>query len=137
VYDNIVDTHFPYTHSEVDDMLGSARLSRENIRSSHADEVFRACTKTARNVDHAVERVITSSREAIRHEDHGILITADHSQAFYENGMLGHDQSLQPLQTQVAFILWGIGGEWPHRTRTRPRPPGATGTHPTLGSGSI
>jgi hypothetical protein len=113
LYVNIVDTHYPYSHGEVDDLLGVEPLDRAGIRSSRAGKVFEAYANTAANVDRAVARVVAAFRESIDHADHAILVTADHGEEFYEHGLLGHGQSLDPLETRVPFIVWGMGGEWP------------------------
>jgi hypothetical protein len=113
LYVNLVDTHFPYDHAEIDDLLGVPRLARQGIRAHRAREVFQAYANTAANVDLAAARVVADFRHAIGGADHGILVTADHGQAFYENGTLGHGQAIDDAQTRVPFIVWGIGGDWP------------------------
>lgn len=113
LYVNIVDTHFPYDNDEVDDLLGVAPLRRDEIRSHSADRVLRSYANTAANVDRAVERVVAAFRARIGDGDHAILILSDHGEAFYEEGMLGHGQSISPGETRVPLIVWGIGGEWP------------------------
>ncbi len=42
-----------------------------------------------------------------------LLVTADHREALYEDGLLGHGQTLSEQQTRVPFIVHEIGGEWP------------------------
>lgn len=113
LYVNIVDTHFPYHHAEIDDLLGVPPLRRDEIRSHSAKRVVRAYENTAANVDHAAERVVAEFRARIGSEDHGILVISDHGESFYERGLLGHGQSIDPAETRVPLILWGIGGEWP------------------------
>ena len=113
LYVNVVDTHFPYWHDEIDDLLGVPPLLRSQIRARNEEHVRRAYDKTARNVDVAVDRIVAAFRKKIGEADHGILVTADHGQALYENGLLGHGRSLDALLTQVPFLVWGIGGEWP------------------------
>jgi len=113
LYVNIVDTHFPYHHAEIDDLLGVPPLRRDEIRSHSARRVVRAYANTAANVDRAAERVVEAFRARIAGEDHGILVISDHGESFYEQGLLGHGQSLAPMETRVPFILWGVGGVWP------------------------
>ena len=113
LYVNFVDTHFPYTHDEVDDILGSSELSRGDIRASQAEQVFRAYANTAANVDRAVEKLVTAWRRKFAERPSAILVTGDHGESFYENGTLGHGQTLTSIETRVPFILSGIGGDWP------------------------
>ena len=113
LYANIVDTHFPYTHSEIDDILGVPPLARSEIRSNRAERVFRAYANTAANVDRAAETLVEAWRDRIGDADQAILVLSDHGEAFYEEGALGHGHSISPSESRVPLILWGIGGEWP------------------------
>ena len=113
LYVNFTDTHFPYTHDEVDDILGSGALSRRDIRAARADDVFRAYANTAANVDRAVEKLVTAWRRKFADRPSAVLVTGDHGESFYENGTLGHGQTLASAETRVPFILSGIGGDWP------------------------
>ena len=113
LYVNLVDTHFPYTHDEIDDLLGAPPLSWNEIRPENAERVRAAYENTAANVDLAVRELVADFRRWIGDRDHAILVTSDHGQGFYERGFLGHGQALTDDQTRVPFILWGVGGEWP------------------------
>ncbi|MEE2674704.1 MAG: sulfatase-like hydrolase/transferase [Myxococcota bacterium] len=113
LYVNLVDTHFPYTHDETDDLLGVSPLSRYDIRAANAENVRAAYDNTAANVDLAVRRIVERFREAVGQRDHAILVTSDHGQALFEDGLLGHGQALGDDQTRAPFVLFGIGGDWP------------------------
>ena len=113
LYVNFTDTHFPYAHAELDDILGVPRLERSGIRASRAVEVFEGYANTAANVDRGAQRLVEAFRGAIGADaDHGILVLADHGEAFYENGRLGHGLSVDPQETRIPFIVWGFGGQW-------------------------
>ena len=113
LYVNIVDTHFPYTHDELDDILGVKRISRSEIRADNADQIRATYANTAANVDRAVEQVVRAFGRRFRGRPQAIVVTADHGQAFYEEGTLGHGQTLAPGETRVPLIVWGLGGDWP------------------------
>lgn len=113
LYVNLVDTHFPYTHSEMDDLLGVPPFSRDQIRVDNAEAVRAAYDNAAANVDLAISRVVERFRDAIRGRDHAILVTSDHGQALFERDVLGHGQLLTEEQTRAPFVLWGVGGDWP------------------------
>jgi len=112
LYVNIVDTHFPYVHDELDDILGVPRIERGEIRMRRADRVREGYANAAANVDRACERATSAFRGAISGTDHAILVLADHGEALYEHGRLGHGQTVDWLETRIPFIVWGIGGEW-------------------------
>ena len=113
LYVNLVDTHFPYHHDELDDIIGTTPVARHAIRRDRADAVRATYANAAANVDRGVERIVEAWWRAVGKENAGILLTADHGQSFYENGVLGHGQFLDPSHTRVPFVLWGIGGAWP------------------------
>lgn len=113
LYVNIVDTHFPFTHSEIDEIIADPALGRSEIRAEHAERIFRAYANTAANVDRAVERLVTHWQETFEGEDRALLVTADHGESFYEHGTLGHGQTVAAVETRVPLIVHGIGGEWP------------------------
>ncbi|MED5263101.1 MAG: sulfatase-like hydrolase/transferase [Myxococcota bacterium] len=112
LYVNIVDTHFPYHHDEIDNLLGIDPIDRSDISRDRAEQIRSTYANTAANVDHAVEELVETWWERMG-RDSAIVITADHSQSFYENGVLGHGQFLDESHTRVPLILWGLGGEWP------------------------
>lgn len=113
LYVNVVDTHFPYMHDEMDDLLGVSPLDRYGIRVANADQVRATYDNAAANVDLAIRRIVERFREAIGGRDHAIVVTSDHGQALFERGLLGHGQALSDDQTRAPFVLFGVGGDWP------------------------
>lgn len=113
LYVNVVDTHYPYHHDGLDDILHIEPVDRAGIRSSNREAVWRTYLNAAANVDRAAEQLVGSFREAIGGSRHIILVTADHGQSFYEDGSLGHGRRLNRRQTQVPLIVYGAGGIWP------------------------
>lgn len=111
LYVNLVDTHFPYHHAELEPLLGVVPVGRAEIRPWNAARVFETYLQAAANVDRAIAELLEIWRE--QEGDSAILVTADHGQAFYEDGMLGHGQSLAENQSRVPLIVRGIAGDWP------------------------
>lgn len=112
LYVNLVDTHFPYWHAELDDLLGVGALPRGRIRPENRAEVWAAYLNAAANVDLAVGRLLLSAQRALG-SDVAVLVTADHGQSFYEDGLLGHGQSLGEAQTRVPLLSRGVTDSWP------------------------
>jgi arylsulfatase A-like enzyme len=113
LYVNIVDTHYPYHHDQLDPLLPGEPVDRSTIRAYNREQVWRTYENSAANVDLASKQVVEAFRRAIGSDEHIILVTADHGQAFYEKGALGHGHELDRDQTQVPLIVWGGGGRWP------------------------
>jgi arylsulfatase A-like enzyme len=112
LYVNLVDTHFPYWHAELDDLLGVGALSRAEIRPEHRERVWRAYANAAANVDRAIGEIVALGERTLG-ESLVVVITADHGQAFYENGMLGHGQALDDAQTRVPLLVRAPGAALP------------------------
>jgi hypothetical protein len=104
LYVNIVDTHYPYWHPELDDLLGVAALPRDAIRPEQRERVWRAYLNAAANVDAAIGRLVALARARLG-EDTLVVVVGDHGQSFYENGLLGHGQALDEAQTAVPFVV--------------------------------
>jgi len=113
LYVNLVDTHFPYWHSELDDLLGVGRLPRSEIRPENRAGVWAAYLNSAANVDHAIGE-LTRLIDRQLGERTLVVVTADHGEAFYEREFLGHGQAIDEVQTAVPLIVRGARGELPN-----------------------
>ena len=110
LYVNLVDTHFPYHHPELEPLLGVDPVERPEIRAWNAARVFETYLQAAANVDRAIGELLALWSKHVG--DTAILVTADHGQAFYEDGMLGHGQSLADEQSRIPLIVTGLRGDW-------------------------
>jgi len=86
-------------------------VTRSEIRPENAQRVFETYLQASAYVDSAIGELVALWAE--RMGDAPLLVTADHGQAFYEQGMLGHGQSIDAIQTRVPLIVRGVGGTWP------------------------
>ncbi|MAG35471.1 MAG: hypothetical protein CL878_04385 [Dehalococcoidia bacterium] len=109
---NVVDTHFPYDHDQLEDILPVERITRADIRRSDARRVWEAYLNSVANVDRAVGRILAAAEAALG-DDFAVVVTADHGEAFYEEGFLGHGQALDVAQSGIPLIVKGIQGTWP------------------------
>ncbi len=113
LYVNLVDTHFPYDHGELDDILHTERIGRSDIGSDRPKLVWEAYLNAAANVDRAIGQLLESVDKALGTDAYAVVVTADHGEAFYEEGFLGHGQTLDRVQSRVPLIVRGIDGNWP------------------------
>ncbi len=113
LYVNYYDTHYPYHHAEIDDLLGVEPLPAAEIRPGTRERLWRTYLNTAANVDQALGQLLTAWRAALGTDDYVVIVTADHAEALFDEGYLGHGQSLRAEQSRVPFVLRGIGGDWP------------------------
>jgi hypothetical protein len=111
LYVNLVDNHYPYHHDGIDRLLDVDPVTRSEIRPENAQRVFETYLQASAHVDRAIGELVALWGE--RMGEAPLLVTADHGQSFYEDGVLGHGQSLDANQSRVPLILLGIGGTWP------------------------
>jgi hypothetical protein len=112
MYVNYGDTHYPYDHRELDDLLGVPRLSRLHIQPDDPEGVFATYANATANVDRAIEQLVSLWREKLG-PNAAIIVTSDHGEALFEAGVLGHGLALDDTQTHVPLVVDGLGGVWP------------------------
>jgi hypothetical protein len=112
LYVNYGDTHFPYDHELMDDVLGVPRLPAADIRPEDPNGVYATYANAAANVDRAIGELLTVWREKVG-GDTAVIVTSDHGEALFEKGMLGHGLALDATQTRVPLVVAGLGGIWP------------------------
>jgi hypothetical protein len=110
---NYGDTHFPYDNAELDDILGVERLPRERISPDDPKGVFATYANAAANVDRGLEAMFADLRERAGDAEIAVLVTSDHGEALFEDGVLGHGLALDAAQTRVPLVVSGVGGDWP------------------------
>lgn len=115
LYVNYYDTHYPYHHAELDDLLGIDPLPAREIRPAARERLRLTYLNAAANVDHALGELLAAWRAALGPgaDDSVVIVTADHAEALFDEGYLGHGQSLRAEQSRVPLLLHGIGGDWP------------------------
>jgi hypothetical protein len=111
LYVNLVDNHYPYDHAGLERLLGVEPVERSEIRPENAERVFDTYLQAVANVDRSIGELVGLWNE--RTGGAPVLITADHGQAFYEAGMLGHGQAVDAAQSRVPLVVTGMGGVWP------------------------
>jgi len=112
IYVNYHDTHFPYHHRELDNILDIIPLSREKIRPGASEAIWRTYANAVANVDRAIEELFNALIKKLAGEPLIVIITSDHAESLFENGFLGHGYSVDDEQTRVPFIVWGEAGTW-------------------------
>lgn len=113
LYVNYHDTHFPYWHSEMDNILDVEILERHQISSQNRELLWPTYANAAANVDRAIGKLVSSWRQRLGDEPHMILITADHGESLFDDDLLGHGLFISTIETRVPLVLWGVGGDWP------------------------
>lgn len=113
LYVNYHDTHFPYHHREIDNILGIKPIPRSWIRPGVGKGLWETYANSAANVDGAIGILVDTWKKHLEGREKVIIVTSDHGEELFDHGLLGHGISLNPEQLRVPLILWGTGGEWP------------------------
>lgn len=104
LYVNFTDAHFPYAHDQMATLVSAERLPRREITPEAKDRLWASYANAAANVDAAVGRVLARVREA-RGTEPAVIVTADHGESLFEDGLLGHGHALNDIQTRVPLIV--------------------------------
>jgi predicted AlkP superfamily pyrophosphatase or phosphodiesterase len=104
LYVNFEDTHFPYHHKGVQPILNLKPIAESDISPSSAGALRATYANTAANVDRAIGEVLEMVRRA-RRTDPGVIVSADHGESLFDDGVLGHGVGLTDTQTRIPLIV--------------------------------
>ena len=107
MYVNLHDTHYPYHHDSIQQILPAPVLRQTEIVPGRADDLRRMYANSLANVDRAIGRLLTMTTETLG-EEPGVIVTSDHGESLFEEGTLGHGYQLDEAQTRVPLIVTGI-----------------------------
>jgi hypothetical protein len=107
LYVNFHDTHYPYTHAGLENLLGVELLPPSLISPRRRPELRRTYLNATANVDRAIGRVIDGV-QAHTGQRPAVVILGDHGESLFEQGFLGHGYALNDAQTRVPFIVSGL-----------------------------
>jgi arylsulfatase A-like enzyme len=105
LYINFQDTHFPYHHRLVRELVSGAALPRSDIGPDRTAELWATYVNTAANVDMAVGEVLKVARRSLEDPAPGVIVTSDHGESLFDDGFLGHGIVLNDVQTRVPLIV--------------------------------
>lgn len=104
LYVNLHDTHFPYSHSQIQTLTSGVRLPRHRIAPDERDALWATYANTAANVDRSVGEILEAFRQT-RGADPAVIVTADHGESLFDEGFLGHGYGLTDEQTRIPLIV--------------------------------
>jgi hypothetical protein len=107
LYVNFHDTHYPYNHSGLDNLLGVDLLPPELIAASHRVSLTHTYLNATANVDRAIGQVVRMVTDRTGQQP-AVIITSDHGESLFEQGMIGHGFALNDAQTRVPLIVRGL-----------------------------
>jgi hypothetical protein len=109
---NFHDTHFPYTHAQIETVTSTLRLPRAQIAPEKREELWQTYVNTAANVDRAIWDVLTAVQQA-RGRQPGVVVVSDHGESLFDKGFLGHGYALNDVQTRVPLVVANLSVSLP------------------------
>ena len=107
LYVNFHDTHYPYHHAGLKNILGGDPLPAALISPARTGDLWRTYLNAAANVDAAIGRV-AAAVEAKVGTSPAIVVISDHGESLFDGGFLGHGYALNAAQTRVPMIVTGL-----------------------------
>jgi hypothetical protein len=107
MYVNFHDTHYPYSHGGLKNILGGEPLPASLISPARTGDLWRTYLNAAANVDAAIGRVVEDVRRTVRAQP-AVVIISDHGESLFEGGFLGHGYALNAAQTRIPLIAAGL-----------------------------
>jgi glucan phosphoethanolaminetransferase (alkaline phosphatase superfamily) len=107
LYVNFHDTHFPYHHARIQQLVTAPVLGQSDIVPERAADLRAMYLNTAANVDAAIGRVLSLVADAVGVKP-GVIVLADHGESLFDEGFLGHGYALNDAQTRIPMIVSGL-----------------------------
>jgi len=107
MYVNFHDTHYPYNHAGLENLLGVGLLAPSQISPGRRGALTSTYLNATANVDQAIGRVVDAV-EAQTGQSAAVVIVGDHGESLFEGGVLGHGFALTEAQMKVPFIVRGL-----------------------------
>jgi len=107
MYVNLQDTHYPYNHSGLKNILGGTPLPAALISPARTGDLWRTYLNAVTNVDAAIGRV-TDAVTASVGTSPAIVVISDHGESLFDAGFLGHGYALNVAQTRVPLVVAGL-----------------------------
>lgn len=114
LYVNFHDTHFPYHHPGISPILAAPVVPQKEIAPLRAQDVRAMYANTVANVDRAVGAVLDMVRSAGPAEP-AVIVTADHGESLFDDGVLGHGVGMTDTQTRIPLIAVNLPATLPSR----------------------
>jgi Sulfatase len=107
LYVNFHDTHYPYNHPGLENLIGGELLPASLISPARRVDLLRTYLNATANVDQAIGRVINAIEQQVRQRA-AVIVIGDHGESLFDQGFLGHGYALNEAQTRIPLIVRGL-----------------------------
>ena len=105
LYINFQSAHFPYNYPGMPNLLGVDLLERSELTPENSTDVQETYYNSIANADRAISEVLQMLEQKGVRDDTIVVVTSDHGEELFENGLLGHGLGVDPIQSQVPFVI--------------------------------
>lgn len=105
LYVNFQSAHFPYHHPGMPTILnGVTPLSRSDIGRSSRAELMLTYLNAIAYADASVKELIFELRKRNIYDSTLLVVTGDHGESLFDDGLLGHGHQLNDFQTRTLLV---------------------------------
>lgn len=98
VYFNFQTPHFPYDHASVEHRFADPPLARSEISAARREELERTYWNAVAHSDAALGALVERLKRLGQWDDTLLLVTGDHGESLFEDGLLGHGHIINRRQ---------------------------------------
>ena len=114
-YVNLQSAHFPYHYPGMPTLLDIGEpLSRGEISATNKVRLEHTYLNAIANADLAVGQIVAKLRDLGRWNDTLLVVSGDHGESLFDDGLLGHGHQLNDIQTRTLLVanqrLPGLSG---------------------------
>lgn len=105
LYFNFQSAHFPYNHPGVPHRIGGPPLERSRITAANADRVAETYWNAVAHADAQLGLLVGRLKRLGAWDDTILLVTGDHGEALFEDGVLGHGHVIDDRQYATFLVV--------------------------------
>jgi len=104
-YLNFQSAHFPYHHPGMRDPIDPHPLPRADIAPANRAALERTYWNAVAYADSRLGELVARLKALGVWNDTLLVVTADHGEALFDDGFLGHGHIIDPQQTHIPLVL--------------------------------
>jgi len=113
MYINYQDLHYPYFKDEWEKkFIQHGDIRAEFFSNQNRELIFRQYANAANHLDQSIHALVQKLKLLDLFDNTVILLTGDHPDSFYENGVLGHAWTLDKYQRDTPLVVINGSGEY-------------------------
>jgi len=104
-YLNFQSAHFPYHHPGMRDLVDPHPLPRADISPANRAALERTYWNAVAYADRRLGELVARLKRLGVWDDTLLVVTADHGEALFDDGFLGHGHIIDPQQTHIPLVV--------------------------------